>query len=308
VSLSGESPSLAGLIDLHSHTNESDGTLTPGELIFMAKQVGLSAIAITDHDTFAGYEKAESLAAEARLDLLRGIELNSRLSPEMDRDQHHVHVLAYFPSGVPLPKFSSWLAEEQEDRCTRNRRLIEALQKRGVDITLQEVEARGRSMAGRPHFARILVEKGYAVDSDDAFERYIGETAPSYVERQSQTTEQAIQIVRAGGGIPVVAHPVRLALPQAVEREVLHQLKDAGLLGLEVYHSEHPPDLQAYYLRLADELRLLPTGGSDFHGAAKPGVKLGTGLNDNVRVPREFLDRMRAECSNHTQDLCPPVA
>jgi 3',5'-nucleoside bisphosphate phosphatase len=308
VSPSGDSAPLAGFIDLHSHTNESDGTLTPSELISLAKRIGLSAIAITDHDTFAGYEKAESLAAEAGLDLLRGIELNSRLSPEMDRDQRHVHVLAYFPSGVPLPKFSSWLAEEQEDRRTRNRRLIEALQKRGVDITLQEVEARGRSMAGRPHFARILVEKGYAADSDDAFERYIGETAPSYVERQSQSTEEAIQIIRAGAGIPVVAHPVRMALPEAVERQVLQQLKDAGLLGLEVYHSEHPPELQSYYLRLADELKLLPTGGSDFHGAAKPGVNLGTGLNDNVRVPHEFLERMRAESSDHLQRLRPPAS
>ena len=156
------------------------------------------------------------------------------------------------------------------------------------------VEARGRSMAGRPHFARILVEKGHAANSDDAFQRYIGETAPSYVERESQTTEEAIEIVRAGGGIPVVAHPVRLSLPHHIERQVLHHLKDAGLLGLEVYHSEHSPNLQAHYLRLADELKLLPTGGSDFHGAVKPGVKLGTGLRNNIRVPREFLERMRA--------------
>lgn len=308
MSLSGDSAPLAGFIDLHSHTNESDGTLAPGELISLAKRVGLSAIAITDHDTFAGYEKAESLAAAAGFDLLRGIELNSRLSPEMHTDQRHVHVLAYFPSGAPLQRFSSWLAEAQEDRRTRNRRLIEALQKRGVDITLQEVEARGRSMAGRPHFARILVEKGYAANSSDAFERYIGETAPSYVERQSQTTEEIIQIIQAGAGISVIAHPVRLALPQAVERQVLRQLKDAGLLGLEVYHSEHPPDLRAYYLRLADELKLLPTGGSDFHGAAKPGVKLGTGSNGNVRVPREFLDRMRTESSDLLKRVRPPVA
>lgn len=295
MALSGDSVPLAGLIDLHSHTNESDGTSTPAELISLAKRVGLSAIAITDHDTFAGYEKAKSVADDAGFDLLRGIELNSRLSLALDGNQRHVHVLAYFPSSAPLSGFSSWLAEEQEDRRTRNRRLIEALQRRGIDITLEEVEARGRSMAGRPHFARILVEKGYAADSDEAFQKYIGETAPSYVERQSQTTEEAIQIIRAGGGIPVVAHPVRLWLSRDVERQLLQQLKDAGLLGLEVYHSEHPPDLQAYYLRLADELQLLPTGGSDFHGAVKPGVELGTGLNNNIRVPLEFLDRIRAE-------------
>ena len=295
MALSRDPAPLAGFVDLHSHTNESDGTLTPAELVFLAKRIGLSAVAITDHDTFAGYEKAEPVAVEAGVDLLRGIELNSRLSPAVDGHQRHVHVLAYFPSGVPLSDFSAWLAEEQEDRRTRNRRLIDALQKRGIDITLEEVETRGRSMAGRPHFARILVEKGYATDSDDAFQRYIGESAPSYVERQSQTTEEAIQIVRAGGGIPVVAHPVRLSLPDDAERHVLQQLKDAGLLGLEVYHSEHPPDLQTHYLRLANELDLLPTGGSDFHGAVKPGVKLGTGSNHNIRVPREFLDRMRAD-------------
>jgi predicted metal-dependent phosphoesterase TrpH len=295
VALSADSAPSAGFVDLHSHTNESDGTLTPTELISLAKRIGLSGIAITDHDTFAGYEKAKSVAADAGLDLVRGIELNSILSLSTDGHQRHVHMLAYFPCGVPLPSFSTWLAEEQEDRRTRNRRLIEALQKRGIEITLEEVEARGRSMAGRPHFARILVEKGYAADSDDAFQRYIGETAPSYVERQSQSTEEAIQIIRAGGGIPVVAHPVRLSLPGDIERQTLKQLKDVGLLGLEVYHSEHPPDLQAHYLRLADELNLLPTGGSDFHGAVKPGVNLGTGLNHNIRVPREFLDRMRTE-------------
>jgi predicted metal-dependent phosphoesterase TrpH len=294
VPLSGDSTPLTGLIDLHSHTTESDGTLTPAELVSLAKGLGLSAIAITDHDTFAGYEKAEALAAAAGLDMLRGIELNSRLSQAIDSDERYVHLLAYFPCGAPLDQFSGWLSGEQEDRRTRNRRLVEALQKRGIEITLEEVEARGRSMAGRPHFARILVEKGYAADSDDAFRRYIGETAPSYIERETQTTEEAIEIVREGGGVPVVAHPVRLSLPRPLDRRVLLHLKDAGLLGLEVYHSEHPPDLQAYYLRLADELQLLPTGGSDFHGDAKPDVELGTGWKHNIRVPREFLDRMRA--------------
>jgi 3',5'-nucleoside bisphosphate phosphatase len=293
VALSGDSAPLAGFVDLHSHTNESDGTLTPAELVSLAKRIGLAAIAITDHDTFTGYEKAKSFAVDTGLDLVRGIELNSILSLSIDGQQRHVHVLAYFPCGVPLQGFSTWLTQEQEDRRTRNRLLIGALQKRGIDITLEEVEERGRSMAGRPHFARILVEKGYAADSDDAFQRYIGETAPSYIERQSQTTEEAIEIIRAGGGIPVVAHPIRLSLRQDLERRVLQRLKDAGLLGLEVYHSEHPPNVQAHYLRVADELKLFPTGGSDFHGAIKPNVHLGTGLNHNIRVPREFLDRMR---------------
>jgi len=295
VSWTGSSELLTDFIDLHTHTTESDGTLTPGELVDLAKQIGLSGIGITDHDTFAGYEKAEALGLKPGIDLVRGIELNSRLTVPDNGNQRHVHLLAYFPSDLPSREFRDWIAEGQRDRRSRNRRLIQALRERGIDITLEEVEARGKSMAGRPHFARILVEKGYAADYDDAFQRFIGEDAPSYVERQSQTTEQTIRMVREGGGIPVVAHPVRLSLSRDLEREVLLRLKNAGLLGLEVYHSEHPPHLQAHYRRLADELDLFPTGGSDFHGAVKPDVQLGSGFRNNLRVPREFLDRMRAE-------------
>jgi 3',5'-nucleoside bisphosphate phosphatase len=283
-----------GFIDLHSHTNESDGTLTPRELVALAKRIGLDAIAITDHDTFSGYEKALPFAREDGLDLVRGIELNSHLKLPNDSETRYVHLLGYFPSGDPLPGFTTWLTGELDDRRARNQKLAEALQKRGVDVTLEEVEARGKNLTGRPHFARILVEKGYARNYEDAFRRYIGENAPAFVERQSLTTEEAIQVIRSGGGIPVVAHPIRIGLDREIEREVLIQFKEAGLLGLEVYHSEHPPELQAYYRQLAEELKLLPTGGSDFHGAAKPGVELGTGFNGNIRVPRAFLDGMRS--------------
>ncbi|MGA8027519.1 MAG: PHP domain-containing protein [Bryobacteraceae bacterium] len=290
---SPELPARSGFIDLHSHTDESDGTLTPAELISVAVRVGLDALGITDHDTFAGYEKAVPFARDARLDLVRGIELNSRLKLPGNEEARYVHLLGYFPSGDPSAGFNDWLSGEREDRRTRNRRLVNALQGRGLDITLEEVEARGRSLAGRPHFARILVQKGYAVNSEDAFQRYLGESAPSYVERESQTTEEAIQIIRGGGGIPAVAHPIRLALTPEVERKLFARLRDVGLLGLEVYHSEHPPQVQARYRALARELDLLPTGGSDFHGTVKPNVELGRGVNGNLRVPRELLDRMR---------------
>ncbi len=286
-------PGTIKLIDLHAHTTASDGSLTPAELVSLAQRLGLAGLGISDHDTFAGYQEAVPFARNAGLDLVRGIELNSRLTLPGNRGHRHVHLLGYWPSASPSPEFDQWLNGEREDRRNRNRRLAEVLQARGVDITLQEVEARGRSLAGRTHFARILVEKGYAQNSEDAFRRYIGENAPSYVERQSQTTQEAIHKIRSGAGIPVVAHPIRLAIPRDVEREVLVGLKNAGLLGLEIYHSEHPPELQAYYRQLAEELDLLPTGGSDFHGAPKPDTKLGVGINGNLRVPYEFLERMR---------------
>lgn len=289
-----ESPPLGGFIDLHSHTNESDGSLTPAELVSLARRVGVNAIAITDHDTFAGYEKALPAARESGLDLVRGIELNSRLNLAGRTQERSVHLLGYFPSSEPSAAFKAWLTGERDERRSRNRKLAEALQDRGVDITLEEVEARGRSLAGRTHFARLLIQKGYAVNSEDAFRRYLGESAPSYVQRESQTVEETIATLRAAGGIPVLAHPVRLSLPPQVQRDLFVRLKDCGLLGLEVYHPEHTPALQAHYRQLAEDLELLPTGGSDFHGAPKPDVELGTGVKGNLRVPPEFLHRMRA--------------
>lgn len=281
------------IIDLHSHTNSSDGTLTPAELVALAKTQNISSLAITDHDTFEGYDIAVPLAEASGLDLVRGIELNSRLLLEGSAQPRFVHILVYFLSREPSRIFQNWLAEQQTDRRSRNAKLAKALQDRGVNITLQEVEARGRTLAGRPHFARILVEKGYVTNFEDAFHKYLGEDAPSYVERESNTTEEVIDLARQGGGIPVVAHPIRIGLARAVEHEVLTRFKQAGLVGLEVYHSDHPPALQQYYRVLADELELLPTGGSDFHGAVKPDIELGTGRAHNLRVPAEFLEGLR---------------
>ena len=284
---------MPGPIDLHSHTNASDGTFTPAELVALAQRSGLAALAITDHDTFEGYEVALPVARAAGLDLVRGIELNSRLFLDGFAQPRFAHVLVYFPSGESSQAFQAWLDDQRADRRSRNERLAAALRERGVDITLAEVEARGRTLTGRPHFARILVEKGYAANFDDAFRKYIGEQAPSYVERDSNTTEEVIGFAREAGGIPVIAHPIRIGLTRASEPGVLARLRNAGLAGLEVYHSEHSPPLQTYYRELAAGLGLLPTGGSDFHGAAKPGVELGSGVRNNVHVPLEFLEGLR---------------
>jgi 3',5'-nucleoside bisphosphate phosphatase len=281
-------------VDLHSHTNESDGTSNPLELVQLAIRANLAALAITDHDTFAGFEKALPFAQKESFDLIRGIELNSRLHLPGASQPRFVHVLGYFPSNEPGAGFNAWLEHERENRRERNGKLIEALERRGILITLEEVEACGRSLTGRPHFARILVEKGYAKNLEDAFRKYLGEEAPSYVQRESHTLEEVIGIVRSGGGIPVIAHPIRLGLAPEQERQVLASAKQAGLLGLEVYHSEHSASARAHYAQLAKDLELTPTGGSDFHGDAKPTVRLGEGVAGNVRVPRAVIDDLRA--------------
>jgi predicted metal-dependent phosphoesterase TrpH len=284
------------VIDLHSHTNDSDGSLTPQELIQLAVQIGLEALAITDHDTFAGYQTALPLAQAAGLDLLRGIELNSIVTVNGQPTSRYAHILAYFPKNAPAEDFIEWLDEIRRMRRERNEKLIAALRLNGIEISLAEVETKGRSLTGRPHFARVLVDKGYAISLEDAFHRYLGEEAPSYIHRESLTTVETVAKVRKGGGIPVVAHPIRLGMDRTSERRFLEEAKSAGLLGLEVYHSEHSPDLQKYYLQLASELELLPTGGSDFHGpTVKPDIELGTGRNHNVNVPLAFLIGLRRQ-------------
>jgi predicted metal-dependent phosphoesterase TrpH len=291
--VSAPSASSTGFIDLHSHTNASDGTLTPEDLIALAQRNGLAALAITDHDTFEGYERALPVARAQGFDLVRGIELNSRMFIDGVAHPRFAHILVYFPTNEPSRGFQDWLEEERAERRSRNQKLVKALQARGLDITLREVEERGRTLAGRPHFARILVEKGYVANFDDAFRQYLGEDAPSYVERESKVTEDVVAFARASGGVPALAHPIRLSLPRATEAAMFQHLKQAGLAGLEVYHSEHPPALQAYYRELAAELELLPTGGSDFHGAVKPDIELGSGRENNLRVPLEFLEGLR---------------
>jgi predicted metal-dependent phosphoesterase TrpH len=285
----------SGYIDLHTHTTASDGTFTPEQLVEAARVVGLDALAITDHETFGGFEAAVPYAQQVGLDLVRGIELDTYARVPGSPNRRNLHLLAYFPFAPPFKPFAAWLAAQQNSRQERNVKLVESLRRQGVAITLQEVEAVGRSITGRPHFARVLIEKGYAKDREDAFRRFLGEEAPGYVERDSVLTEQAIEAVCLGGGIPVVAHPVRLSLAGRVEeREMLRRLKRAGLVGLEVIHSDQSPDLQEYYYGLAQTLELMPTGGSDFHGALKPKVHLGRGVDNNVRVPKEFLEGLRS--------------
>ena len=276
------------MIDLHSHTDESDGTFTPAELVAEAKRVGLSALAITDHDTLRGFEKAKPFAAEAKLELICGIELSTRLGGMS------VHLLGYFPCHPPTEDFRQWLEFLLESRRDRNRRLIDRLQGLGIDITLDEVEKRGRSLTGRPHFARVLVEKGYVKDIQDAFDEFLDESAKGYVQRHEVPIDEAIQRLVDAGGVASLAHPVRVARNDWTKlNEYVGRMSEMGMRAIEVYHSDHSPENVAYYLSLANRYGLAPTGGSDFHGANKPNIALGTGQSGNLRVGEEVLENLK---------------
>lgn len=280
------------MIDLHSHTNESDGTLTPADLVALAVERKIEALAISDHDTFAGFDQALPLAQAQGLDLVCGIELSTRVKGSKTRT---VHLLAYFLRTPPPAAFREWLDELIAGRRDRNQRLITSLREKGIEIDLAEVERIGRTLTGRPHFARILIDKGYVNSYEEAFRRYLGETAPTYVERFAPYVPEAIQRVNEAGGMPVLAHPIRLAYGNGKDEEkFISEMRDAGLKGIEVFHSDHRPEDMERYAGFARKLKLAVSGGSDFHGEAKPQISLGTGHNGNLNIPKSVLDNLRA--------------
>jgi len=276
------------LVDLHTHTNESDGTDSPIELVEKAHGLGLRTLAITDHDTLSAYKTAAPRAAELGLRLVPGVEISTRAR------NRSVHLLAYWPGSFPGDAFLAWLEEMLEIRRERNRRLAARLRELGIPITLDEAEALGRTVTGRVHFAKLLIAKGYASNITEAFDRYIGEDAPGFVLMEDPKTPVAVQKVREHGGVPVLAHPIRLGMRDAeVEEGFVREQAEAGLIGLEVMHSDHDETAQARYRVLADRYGLLYSGGSDYHGEIKPQIVLGSGYGGNVRVPEEWVEAMR---------------
>lgn len=276
------------MIDLHTHTTESDGSFSPAELIQAAVDAKLEALAITDHDTFAGYDKARPFAEAAGLPAYRGIELSTALGTPRERT---VHLLGYFFKQDPSPEFISWLQHMQAARRDRNVRLAAKLQSLGCDVRIEEVNALGRSLAGRPHFAKLLVSKGYANSTQEAFDKYLDESAVAYVEREEPTVEEGIRRINEAGGLSSIAHPIRLGKrDHADEERLLADLIDQGLQAIEVYHSDHTADDQARYLAIARKYGVRVTGGSDFHGANKPNVRLGTGYQNNITVSKSLLE------------------
>jgi 3',5'-nucleoside bisphosphate phosphatase len=278
------------LVDLHTHSNQSDGSLAPAELVRAASAAGLEGFALTDHDTLSGFDLAAPVAREAGIDLVCGVELSTH-SSHNGRNGHTIHLLAYFfGSGAPLERFRQWLDSIAVHRRDRNRRLAARLQELGLAVTLEEAEGYGGAHTGRPHFARVLMDKGHAVSFRDAFDRYIGENAPGYVQRSEPRIGAAIAEVTACGGVPVLAHGIRIGARDAnEERRIVGELVEAGLGGLEVFHTDHTPADVERLGGYAQRWGLAVTGGSDFHGEAKPEAVLG-----GAGISREMLQELRA--------------
>lgn len=273
-------------IDLHLHTRFSDGSLTPAEVVNLAHQAGVTALAITDHDIVDGIPHAMEAAAPRDIEVIPGVEISSLFN------ERELHVLGYFFDWQDST-FRDHLAQQRHSRQVRNPQTIKRLNALGLELSEEDVNAKaGSDSIGRPHIAQVLVDKGYVHDTREAFDRYLKEGAPAYVPRTLSNTPDVITWIRDAGGVPVLAHPTWTRCQGEPLYRLCACLKEAGLLGLEVFYSSHNRQQTSRYLELAKRLDLLVTGGSDFHGAANPAVQVGRGKG-NLKVPAALLDPLR---------------
>ena len=278
----------SGYVDLHTHTCASDGSLSPDQLIDLANKIGLLAIAITDHDTLDGCVKALTVSFASPLEILPGVEISA------DVPAGCMHVLGYLVS-FNDSQLLELLRRLQVGRDDRNRKMVSRLRDLGIDLTYEEVaEASKGGQVGRPHFAEVLINKGVVRSFDEAFSKYLGKDRPAYIDRFRPSPTEAIRVIRAAGGVAVLAHPYTLERADVDGfGRMLKHLKTLGLQGMEVYYPDHPPRRIAAYERLARRYGLVATGGTDFHGEAKPGIHLGVGKGD-LRVPYSVVDALKA--------------
>lgn len=271
-------------IDLHVHTTASDGTASPAEAVKLAKAAGLSAIAITDHDTVSGYAEAAEAGEALGVEVIPGIEISTKYG-------RAVHILGYYidPDSDKLAPVLEWVVR---DRDERNRKMAELMAADGLPVSYEEMHRRFGAVIGRPHFAEVLVELGLAKDVRDAFDRYVEKGQKYYLPRNFLSIERSVEIIREAGGIPVLAHPFQYKLDDAGLRELIEHCMESGLKGIECRYSGYSTEQSKYLSRLAEEYGLIKTGGSDFHGENKKHISIGTGTG-TLEVPYQYLEKLR---------------
>lgn len=285
-----------GGVDLHTHSTFSDGTYTPTDLVRYAKKKSLRALALTDHDSVRGIGEAAAAGKEAGVEVIPGVELSAAFPGGA------MHLLGLFVEPASAP-FLDHLSILQATRRERSPRIVKKLQDLGLKITEEEVAAvAGGGEAGRPHFARVLMEKGYVQTITEAFERYVGDGGPAFVERFQFSPEACMTLIHEAGGVAVLAHPRTLRLPADRLAPLLERWVKAGLDGIEVYYGTHTPEETVRYERLAAEWNLAATGGSDFHGDNRPGIDLGVGTG-SLFVPYSLLDSLRVRRGRRMSEL-----
>lgn len=274
-------------IDLHTHSNASDGSCSPAEVIKMAADAGLSAVALTDHDTMNGVPEALEAAQKINIECIPGIELSAVYG---DRE---VHIVGLFLEPKD-PVLADRLAAFQHIREQRNLKMIEKMKAAGVDITMEKLRAlEGDAVITRANLARYLVHTGYAASIKEVFDKYLSPGMPFYVPKTGVSPEDAVRAICDGGGVAILAHPLLYGFTSSQLDTCIELLKGCGLRGIETYYSTYSPADERNMKRLANRHHLLWSGGSDFHGSVKPHIQIGKGMGHLV-IPYEVLEKLRA--------------
>jgi len=278
-------------IDLHVHSNASDGTLSPSELVHYAIEKELAAIALTDHDTVLGIKEAMETATTFRnkgidFSLIPGVEISAGFRK---RDIHILGLFVDYTNAYLLAQLD-WAVKNRE---ARNEKMAENLRKAGLSITVEELRQEDpKAILTRAHFAKLLYKKGYVKNVKDAFTKFLDENGPYYVNRDYISPEGAIALIKEAGGIPILAHPLLYHLNEREIDALVGNLTEAGLAGIEAIYANNVSNDEAFARSLARKYNLLISGGSDFHGSIKPDIDLGSGRG-NLKVPAELLDAMQ---------------
>ncbi len=280
-------------VDLHTHTAKSDGSFTPTQLVDYATQKGLAAVAITDHDTTDALDEALLHAASITsmgvscAEVIPGIEFSTKY------EQKDVHIVGLYIS-YDSPAFQEQLNTFVNSRINRNHKMCRNLQEAGIDITFDKLQAENPgAVITRAHYASYLLEHGYVKSRPDAFSQYLGDHTKYFVPREKVTPAQAVELILQADGIPILAHPTLYHMGNDRLCALVASLKDVGLMGIESFYSTYTPQDERDMRRIAEQYDLLLSGGSDFHGANKPNLDLGTGYG-RLFVPEEILDRIKA--------------
>ena len=282
------------LIDLHTHSSASDGSLSPRELVEYAVKKGAAAIALTDHDTIEGLGEARQAAREKGFELVPGLEISA------DYPGGTMHILGYFIDPDD-PVLGQELSRLQEARRERNPKIIAKLQQLGIPVTYEQVRALAPGQVGRPHIAQAMLQIGAVKTLDEAFRNFLTKGAPAYVEKFRYPPEKAVDLIIRAGGVPVLAHPFTLKFSSPEQlRGIVAALKDRGLRGLECLYPEHTAEQTRRYAALAEGLGLAVTGGTDFHGKNKEGVDLLTGYG-SLSIPYRLLEELKRFQPGQTQ-------
>ena len=273
-------------IDLHTHSTFSDGTFTPLQLVKYAEEKGLKAFAITDHDTTEGIKEAKSI--ETNVEVISGVEISTRY------DKKEIHIVGLYVNENDAD-LNKQLKYYREKRVTRNFEILEKLNSLGVDITIDDVkESCTGDVISRAHIAKALVSKGFVGSYTEAFDRYLGDNKCAYVPRETLNFEESMELITKAGGVPVLAHPLLYKMSDTNLENMMVKLRQKGLKAVEVYYSTHSNSDTQHVMAMANRVGLIYSGGSDFHGATKPKIDIGTGMG-KLAVPYEILEKIRGE-------------